>query len=45
MAAVAMALAAGGAISSLDTVVLLSVEETLDALATAGNIGYRPPGG
>jgi uncharacterized protein with GYD domain len=45
MAAVAMALAAGGAISSLDTVVLLSVEETLDALAAAGNIGYRPPGG
>jgi hypothetical protein len=24
--------------------VLLSVEETLDALGRAGSVGYRPPG-
>jgi uncharacterized protein with GYD domain len=44
MAAVAIALSSGGAISSLETTVLLSVEETLDALGRAGQIGYRPPG-
>ena len=44
MAAVALALSAGGAISSLETTVLLSVEETLEALRQAGEIRYRPPG-
>jgi uncharacterized protein with GYD domain len=44
MAAVALAIAAGGALSSLDTAVLLTVEETMDALRKAGNVQYRPPG-
>jgi uncharacterized protein with GYD domain len=44
MAAVALALSSGGAISSLETTVLLSVEETLEALRKGGQVGYRPPG-
>ena len=44
MAAVALALAGGGAISSLDTTVLLTVDETLEALTRAGEVGYRVPG-
>jgi uncharacterized protein with GYD domain len=44
MAAVAVALSSGGAISSLETTVLLSVDETLEALGRAGQVGYRPPG-
>ena len=34
----------GGALSSLETTVLLSVEETMDALRKASEIGYRAPG-
>jgi len=44
MAAVALALGAGAAISSLETTVLLTVEETLDALRKAEQVQYRPPG-
>jgi uncharacterized protein with GYD domain len=44
MAAVALAISSGGALSSFKTTVLLSVEETMDALRKAGQIGYRPPG-
>jgi uncharacterized protein with GYD domain len=44
MAAVAIALSSGGAISSLETTVLLTVEDTLDALGKAGQVKYRPPG-
>jgi uncharacterized protein with GYD domain len=44
MAAVAVALGSGGAISGLETTVLLTVEETLDALGKAGQVQYRPPG-
>jgi uncharacterized protein with GYD domain len=44
MAAVSLALSAGGAISSLETTVLLTVEETIDALQKAGQVKYRPPG-
>jgi uncharacterized protein with GYD domain len=44
MAAVALAISSGGALSAFDTTVLLSVEETMDALRKAGKIGYRPPG-
>jgi uncharacterized protein with GYD domain len=44
MAAVALALSAGGAISSLETTVLLTVEETLDALRRAAQVQYRAPG-
>ena len=44
MAAVALALGAGGALSPVETIVLMTVDETLDALRMAGQVGYRPPG-
>jgi uncharacterized protein with GYD domain len=44
MAAVALALSGGGAISSLETAVLLTVDETLDALRKAEQVRYQPPG-
>jgi uncharacterized protein with GYD domain len=44
MAAVALALSGGGAISGLETTVLLSVDETLDALRRVGDVKYRAPG-
>jgi uncharacterized protein with GYD domain len=43
MAGVALAISAGGALSSHETTVLLTVEETLAALEKAGQIGYRAP--
>ena len=44
MAAVAVAISAGGALSSLQTTALLTVEETLAALEKAKSIKYTPPG-
>ena len=44
MAATAIAIGGGGAVSSIQTTVLLTVEETLAALKKASSIGYRPPG-
>ena len=44
MAAVALAITAGGALSSFETTVLLTVDETLDALGKAQQVGYRAPG-
>jgi uncharacterized protein with GYD domain len=44
MAAVALAIAGGGALSSSETTVLLTVEETMEALRKAGQVGYRAPG-
>ena len=44
MAAVALAITSGGALSSLETTVLLTVEETIDALQMAQRVGYRAPG-
>jgi uncharacterized protein with GYD domain len=44
MAAVALAIGAGGALGSLETTVLLSVEETMDAMRKADQIRYRAPG-
>ena len=44
LAAVALAISSGGAVSSFETTVLLSVEETLDALQRAKQVTYRPPG-
>ena len=44
MAAVALAISGGGALSALETTVLMSVEETMKALTKAGQIQYRPPG-
>lgn len=44
MAATAIAITAGGALSSFQTTPLLTVEETLAALEKASSISYRPPG-
>ena len=44
MAAVALAITSGGALSSYETTVLLTVEETIEALRKASNIGYKAPG-
>jgi uncharacterized protein with GYD domain len=44
MAAVAVAIGAGGALSSFETTVLMTVEDTLAALEKAGSVKYKPPG-
>ena len=44
MAAVALAISAGGALSSLESTVLLTVDETMEALRKVEQIQYRPPG-
>ena len=44
MAAVAVAIGGGGALSSIETTVLMTVDETLDALRKAGEVKYKAPG-
>ena len=44
MAAVVLAIGGGGALRSIETTVLLTVEETLDALGRAQAVGYQAPG-
>jgi uncharacterized protein with GYD domain len=44
MAAVALAISGGGALSSLETTVLLTVDETIDALQLAHQVRYQAPG-
>src|SRR4026209_1298912 len=44
MAAVALAISGGVALSSFETTVLLTVEETMEALQKAQAVQYRPPG-
>jgi uncharacterized protein with GYD domain len=44
MAAIVIAIGAGGALKSCETTVLLTVEETLAALEKASSIAYRAPG-
>src|SRR5512132_68349 len=44
MAATALAIGAGGALSSFETTVLLTVDETMDALRKAEQVRYRAPG-
>ena len=44
MAAVAVAISGGGALSSIETTVLLTVDETIDALRKAKEVKYQPPG-
>ena len=44
MAANSLAITSGGALSSLETIALLTVEETLAALQQAAAITSRPPG-
>jgi uncharacterized protein with GYD domain len=44
MAAVALKIGGGGALRSLETTVLLTVDETLDAMRLAERVQYRAPG-
>jgi uncharacterized protein with GYD domain len=44
IAAMALAINSGGALSSYHTIALLTVEETLAAMRQAAEITYRPPG-
>jgi uncharacterized protein with GYD domain len=44
MATVALALAGGGALSSLETTVLLTVDDTIEAMRQAEQVQYRAPG-
>jgi uncharacterized protein with GYD domain len=44
MAAVAVAIGGGGAVTNLETTVLLTVEDMLEALRKAQDIRYVPPG-
>ena len=44
MAAVAIAISGGGALSKFETTILLTVEETMNALALAREVTYRAPG-
>jgi uncharacterized protein with GYD domain len=44
MAAVALAIGGGGALSSFETTVLLTVDETMAALGKAQQVGYQAPG-
>jgi uncharacterized protein with GYD domain len=44
MAATAIAISAGGALGSVQTTALLTVEDTIQALQKASSIKYRSPG-
>src|ERR671936_2591701 len=44
MAGAVLAIAAGGALASVETTVLMSVEETLEALGKSKDIAYRRQG-
>jgi len=44
IAAMALAINSGGALSSYQTIPLLTVEEALEAMRKAAEITYRPPG-
>ena len=44
MAAVALAIGGGGALSSIETTVLMTVDETMDAMRKAQDVRYQAPG-
>lgn len=44
MAAVALAINGGGALASLETTVLMTVDDTMQALRHADQVRYRAPG-
>jgi len=44
MAAVALAISGGGALSSFETTVLMTVDETMDAPRKAEKVQYQAPG-
>ena len=43
MAAVALAIGSGGALSKIETTPLLTVDDTLQALKRAQGVAYKPP--
>ena len=43
-AALAIAIAAGGAAKALKTTPLMTIEEGIEAMRKASSTGYRPPG-
>jgi uncharacterized protein with GYD domain len=43
MAAVVLAIGSGGSVTNLETTVLLTVEETMEAMSKAQGISYRAP--
>jgi uncharacterized protein with GYD domain len=43
-AAVVLAIGSGGAVTNLETTVLMTVEDTMEAMRTAQRVKYRPPG-
>ncbi len=45
MAALSMAVGAGGSVGEFKTTVLLTMEEAVEAMRKAGTTGYRPAGG
>ena len=45
MAALSVAVSAGGAIKAIKTTPLMTVEEGVEMMRKAGGVGYRPPGG
>jgi uncharacterized protein with GYD domain len=45
MASVALAISGGGALSSFETTVLMTVDEAMDAMRKADQIQYKAPGG
>jgi uncharacterized protein with GYD domain len=45
VAALALAVAAGGAMKAQKTTILMSIEDGLAAMRRASGTGYRPPGG
>ncbi len=44
MSAVALALSGGGALSSLESTVVMTVDETMEALGRVGQVKCRAPG-
>jgi uncharacterized protein with GYD domain len=44
IAAVVLAIGSGGAVTGLETTVLMTVEDTMAALRTAQKVKYSPPG-
>jgi uncharacterized protein with GYD domain len=44
MASVVLAIGGGGALGAIETTVLLTVEETIEALERSQGVGYRAPG-
>ena len=43
MAAVALAIGSGGSVTNMETTVLLTVEEAMEAMGKAQGISYAPP--